>query len=45
MLRFLNIQINIPNPDPFREVIFNSSKAERAAKHQQLLLTTFKEKQ
>ena len=45
MLRFLNIQINIPNPDPYREVIFKSSKAERAAKHQQLLLTTFKEKQ
>ena len=45
MLRFLNIPINIPNPDPFKETSFKSSKAEPAAKHQQLLLATFKEKQ
>ena len=31
MLRFLNIPINIPNPDPFKETSFKSSKAPAAS--------------
>ena len=45
LLRALNIEFTIPHPDPFRETIFNQAKAERAIRHQQLLVSNYLQKQ